>query len=91
MSTIAERLGRPDFDIQTWYGVAAPAGTPEDILARVDEVMRLATRMPEMRARLGELGLAPRALASRAEVKAAVHSEIARWSRLVEAAGIERQ
>ena len=57
----------------------------------LDEVMRLATRTPEMRARLGELGLAPAALASRAEVKTAVHGEIARWSRLVEAAGIERQ
>ena len=89
--TVAELLGQPDFDIQTWYAVAAPAGTPEDILARVDEVMRLATRTPEMRARLDELGLAPAALASRAEVKTAVHGEIARWSRLVEAAGIERQ
>jgi tripartite-type tricarboxylate transporter receptor subunit TctC len=54
-------------------------------------VTRQATGAPEMRARLGELGLAPRALGSRAEVKAAVHGEIARWSRLVEAAKIERQ
>jgi tripartite-type tricarboxylate transporter receptor subunit TctC len=89
--TVAELLGEPDFDIQTWYAVAAPAGTPDDILARVDEVTRQATGAPEMRARLGELGLAPRALGSRAEVKAAVHGEIARWSRLVEAAKIERQ
>jgi hypothetical protein len=44
-----------------------------------------------MRARLLELGLAPRPAASRAEVRAAVQSEIARWTRMVEVARIERQ
>ena len=89
--TVAELLGQPDFDIRTWYAVAAPAGTPAEVLARIEEVTRAATTTPEMRARLGELGLAPQSLGSRAEVRAMVHAEIARWSRLVEQAGIERQ
>jgi tripartite-type tricarboxylate transporter receptor subunit TctC len=89
--TVAELLGQPDFDIQTWYAMAAPAGTPADILQRVDEVTRQITTTPEMRARLADLGFAPRSLASRAEVRAMVHAEIARWGRLVEAANIERQ
>jgi tripartite-type tricarboxylate transporter receptor subunit TctC len=89
--TVAELLGQPDFDIQTWYAVAAPAGTPAEVLARVDEVTKAAANSPEMRAKLADLGLAPRALPSRAEVRAAVHAEIARWTRLVEAANIERQ
>jgi len=89
--TVAELLGQPDFDIETWYAIAAPAGTPPDILARIEEVTRAAAATPEMRARLGELGLAPRALGSRAEVREAVHAEIARWARMVEAARIERQ
>jgi tripartite-type tricarboxylate transporter receptor subunit TctC len=89
--TVAELLGQPDFDIQTWYAVAAPAGTPAEILGRVDEVARQVAASPEIRSRLGELGLAPRTLGSRAEVRAAVHAEIARWTRLVESANIERQ
>jgi hypothetical protein len=44
-----------------------------------------------MRARLGELGLAPSAISSRAEVRQAVHAEIARWGAMVERARIERQ
>jgi tripartite-type tricarboxylate transporter receptor subunit TctC len=89
--TVAELLGQPDFAIETWYAVAAPAGTPPDILARIEEVTRAATAAPEMRARLGELGLAPSAISSRAEVRQAVHAEIARWGAMVERARIERQ
>jgi tripartite-type tricarboxylate transporter receptor subunit TctC len=89
--TVGELLGQPDFDIETWYAVAAPAGTPPDILARIEEVTRAATAAPEMRARLGELGLAPSAIGSRAEARQAVHAEIARWSAMVDRARIERQ
>jgi tripartite-type tricarboxylate transporter receptor subunit TctC len=89
--TVAELLGQPDFDIQTWYAIAAPAGTPPEVLSRIEEATRAATAMPEMRARLGELGLAPWTLPARAEVRATVHAEIARWSRVVETARIERQ
>jgi tripartite-type tricarboxylate transporter receptor subunit TctC len=89
--TVAELLGQPEFDIETWYALAAPAGTPAEILTRIEEVTRAAVTTPEMRARLAELGLAPRSLGSRAEVRDTVHGEIARWSRMVERARIERQ
>jgi len=89
--TVAELLRQPDFDIQTWYAVAAPAGTPDDILQRVDEVTRQALTVPELRSRLIELGVTPRSLGSRTEVRAMVHAEIARWTRVVETARIERQ
>ena len=89
--TVAELLGQPDFDIQTWYAVAAPAGTPGDVIARIDEVTRQVTGTPEMRARLAELGFAPLSLASPADVRAMVHGEIARWTRTVQQARIEQQ
>jgi tripartite-type tricarboxylate transporter receptor subunit TctC len=89
--TVAELLGQPDFDIQTWYAVAAPAGTPADVIARIDEVTRQVAGSAEMRTRLGELGLAPRSLANPAAVKAMVHGEIQRWTRTVETARIEQQ
>ncbi|HEV7266780.1 MAG TPA: tripartite tricarboxylate transporter substrate-binding protein [Falsiroseomonas sp.] len=89
--TVAELLNQPDFDIPTWYALAAPAGTPDGVLARIDAATRKVIAMPEISAKLVELGLAPRALGSRAEVEAMVHAEIARWSRLVDSAGIARQ
>ncbi|WP_237212882.1 tripartite tricarboxylate transporter substrate-binding protein [Falsiroseomonas oryziterrae] len=89
--TVAELLGQPDFDIQTWYTVAAPAGTPEEVLQRIDEVTRQVVAQPEMRARLLELGVAPRSFATRAELRAMVHGEIGRWTRVVAAARIEQQ
>jgi len=89
--TVAELLGQPDFDIQTWYAVAAPAGTPAEIIDRVDAVTRQVTGTAEMRARLAELGMAPRSLPSPDDVRAMVHAEIARWQRVVQAARIEQQ
>ncbi|MGG5818038.1 Bug family tripartite tricarboxylate transporter substrate binding protein [Falsiroseomonas sp. HW251] len=89
--TVAELLGQPDFDIQTWYAVAAPMGTPEDILVRLDEVTRAAVAVPDVRTRLIELGVSPRSLGSRAEVRAMVREEIERWRRVVASANIEQQ
>jgi tripartite-type tricarboxylate transporter receptor subunit TctC len=89
--TVGELLGQPDFDIQTWYAVAAPAGTPDDILQRIDEVTRHVVALPDVRTRLIELGVTPRSLGNRAEVRAMVHAEIARWRGVVQAARIEQQ
>jgi tripartite-type tricarboxylate transporter receptor subunit TctC len=89
--TVAELLNQPDFDIPTWYALAAPAGTPDAVLARINAGMRKVIAQPEISEKLVQLGLAPQALASRGAVKAMVHAEIARWSRLVESAKIERQ
>jgi tripartite-type tricarboxylate transporter receptor subunit TctC len=89
--TVAERLGQRDFDIATWYAIALPVGVPAEIVARVEEVTKQVTGSAEMRARLAELGLAPRPMGAPAEVKAMVRAEIARWSGLIERARIERQ
>ena len=89
--TVAELLGQPGFDIQTWYAIAVPTGTPPAVVARLSEATAAVLADPALRARLGELGLAPRAPAPPAVVKEAVHAEIARWSQVIERAGIERQ
>ncbi|MBI0534304.1 tripartite tricarboxylate transporter substrate binding protein [Roseomonas sp. KE2513] len=89
--TVAELLGDPGFDIQTWYAIAVPAGTPPAVVARLSETTAAVLADPTLRARLGELGLAPRPATLPAAVKEAVHAEIARWSGVIERAGIERQ
>jgi tripartite-type tricarboxylate transporter receptor subunit TctC len=88
--TVAELLGAPDFDIQTWYAIAVPAGTPPESIARITEATGAALADPALRTRLGELGLAPRPAIPPAAVKAAVHAEITRWAGVIERTGMER-
>ena len=88
--TVAALLGAPDFDIQTWYAIAVPGGTPAANVARLTEATGTVLADPVLRARLGELGLAPREAMPPAMVRAGVHAEIGRWARVIEAARIER-
>ena len=60
-------------------------------MARLSGATAAVLADPALRARLGELGLAPRPATPPAAVKEAVHAEISRWSGVIERAGIERQ
>ncbi len=89
--TVAEALGAPDFDIETWYAIAAPANTPPAVVERVMETARAMSRNEDLRGRLGTLGLAPRDPGTPASTRTAVHNEIARWAEVIERTKIERQ
>jgi tripartite-type tricarboxylate transporter receptor subunit TctC len=89
--TVAEALGRPDFDIETWYAIGAPAGTPPAVAGRITEVMGQLHGDPALRSRLGELGLVPREPGTPATTRATVHAEIARWAEVIERTRMERQ
>ncbi len=89
--TVAEALGRPDFDIETWYAIGAPARTPPSVVERITEVARGMHADTTLRARLGELGLTAREPGTPAETKATVHAEIARWAEVIERTRMERQ
>lgn len=55
--TVAEAAGLPGFRCTTDFAMFAPAGTPDDILRRVNAAALVALRAPEVRARLGEIGI----------------------------------
>ena len=83
--TIAES-GLPGFAATTWWGILAPAGTPQPIIARIDfEVARI-LKQPEVRARLDAQGFEP--VASTPEsFTAFMRSEIELWAKAVKASG----
>ncbi len=89
--TVAEALGRPEFDIETWYALGAPARTPPEVIARITDVARQMHANAELRARLGDLGLVPRDPGTPAETRATVQAEIARWAEVIERTRMERQ
>jgi tripartite-type tricarboxylate transporter receptor subunit TctC len=82
LPAIAETL--PDYDSAVWYGVLAPAGTPADIIARLNREFLTALKNAELRQRLMTeafelIGTSPE------ELGAYMRSEIARWAKLVKA------
>ena len=58
VATVAEQ-GHPELAIEPWYGLVAPAGTPADIVAKLNEALRDCLRAPEVRSQFERLGYVP--------------------------------
>jgi tripartite-type tricarboxylate transporter receptor subunit TctC len=80
--------GVPGFDVAGWFMVVAPAQTPPAIVARLHDEMKGALATPQVKEQIVKLSLVPLADPSVDEMKAFVKSEIERWGKVVEAAGI---
>lgn len=76
------------FDVAGWFLVVAPARTPPVVVAKLHDQMRNALAAPEVKQQIARLALIPLETPSVDELKAFVKSEIARWGKVVEAAGI---
>jgi tripartite-type tricarboxylate transporter receptor subunit TctC len=55
VATLAENAV-PGFDLQAWLGIAAPAGAPPDVVARLSQAIREITEMPEVQRRMAAMG-----------------------------------
>ena len=86
LPTFAES-GYPEFEVTAWYAIFGPAGMPDEIVSRLNAEIVKALAMPDLRDRLQKLGAAPVG-SSAAELAAHVRAELARWTRVVKAAGI---
>jgi tripartite-type tricarboxylate transporter receptor subunit TctC len=85
--TFAE-LGYPALDISLWYGIAAPAGTPRAVVARLNEELAKVLALPEIRRSLADQG-ADAGGGSPEDFGAFMRSESDRWSAVVRRAGIK--
>src|SRR3989338_8285852 len=56
--TLAES-GYTGFDVQSWFGLAAPAGTPRAVIEQVNAALNKVLAQPEVRTRLQELAATP--------------------------------
>ncbi|KQM68479.1 tripartite tricarboxylate transporter substrate binding protein [Xylophilus sp. Leaf220] len=84
--TIAE-AGLPGVDAGVWWGLLAPARTPPEILARLNAEVGKVLAEPAVRQRLGELG-AVTTPGTAAQFGTFLGSEIDRWSKVIQSAGI---
>ncbi|HYC45007.1 MAG TPA: tripartite tricarboxylate transporter substrate binding protein [Burkholderiales bacterium] len=87
LPTMAE-AGVAGYTIVNWRGLLAPAGTPREIIARLHAEVVKAIALPDLRDALEREGYEPMGDAP-AQFAALIRSEIARYAKIVKAAGIE--
>ena len=86
----SKESGFPDFEISGWYGVAAPANTPRDVVARLNSAYASAIKMKEVRDVLQTDGLEATSN-SPEEMTAFSRSEFNRWGAVVKASGVRAE
>ena len=85
LPTVAE-AGLAGYESSQWYGVFAPAGTPEDILNSLNGQVVKIVRAPEMQQRLHEDGIVPVGN-SRQQFSAYIKTELVKWADVVKRSG----
>ena len=78
--------GIQGFDISNWFGVFAPAGTPEEILNKLNAEIVKALNLPDVKERLASQG-AEVVGNSRAEFQKFIAAEMAKYSKLIKESG----
>ena len=85
--TTAE-LGMPELMLESWYGVVAPAGTPQPIIDRLNREITAVLDTPRVKNALKTLNTEAARDTSAANFGKTIASEIARWKPVIQAAGI---
>jgi len=87
--TMAE-AGVPGIESGAWFGLFAPAGTPREIVSRLNAEINRALADPELRERLTTIGLEPRTM-RQPEFSKYVKEEVEKWGRVIKTTGITPQ
>jgi tripartite-type tricarboxylate transporter receptor subunit TctC len=86
--TVAETV--PGFEATTWFAMFAPAGTPPDVVARLNSEMKRVFSLPDVQDRLKMLGLEPW-LSTPDELAKYQATEIIKWAQVVKESGAKAE
>jgi tripartite-type tricarboxylate transporter receptor subunit TctC len=86
--TVAEALNIPDYEVDSWYAMFAPAKTPGAVIARMQKEIARAVQLPDVRQKLMEQGGDPVA-GMPADLDRVVKSELKKWAEVIQAAKIK--
>jgi tripartite-type tricarboxylate transporter receptor subunit TctC len=88
LPTVAEGAKLPDYEVGTWFGLVAPAKTPDPVMRKLAGDVNAILAMPDVKAKFEGLGmdLNPQ---SPAEFDAFVNKEFTKWTKVIKQAGIE--
>jgi tripartite-type tricarboxylate transporter receptor subunit TctC len=85
---IAETL--PGYEASVWYGIAAPKGTPPEIVDKLNRAVNAALADPKVQTRMADLGGEPMPMTP-PEFGKLVADETEKWSKVIRAAGIKAE
>jgi tripartite-type tricarboxylate transporter receptor subunit TctC len=83
---VAETL--PGFEVNSWYGLMAPAGTPPAIVNKLYQEVAQILKLPEIASRMKDNGLDPEGTTPE-QYGAKIRADLVRWANSVKAAGIK--
>jgi tripartite-type tricarboxylate transporter receptor subunit TctC len=86
--TVAEALDLPDFEVDSWIAMFAPAKTPPPVVARMHKEIARVVQIPEVRQKLIEQTADPVA-SSPAELDRVVKNELKKWAEVIRSAKIQ--
>ncbi|MDB5773071.1 MAG: tripartite tricarboxylate transporter substrate binding protein [Burkholderia sp.] len=89
LPTFAES-GMPGFEVTAWYAIFAPAGTPKDVVAKLNSGIVKAVGMKDVKEKFDSLGAVPVG-GTPDELGAYVKAEIARWAGAVKSSGAKAE
>ena len=84
--TIGETV--PGYEVSIWYGIAAPRGTPPEVIEKLNQAVNAVLAYPKLQARLAELGGEPMPMTP-AEFGKLVAEETEKWAKVIRAANIK--
>ena len=87
MPTLQE-AGVKDFDVSSWFGLFALAGTPREIVALLSSELQKSAAAPETRQRLSDIGLQT-VTSTPDELREMVRREQARWKEVIRVAQVK--
>jgi tripartite-type tricarboxylate transporter receptor subunit TctC len=85
--TTAE-VGMPDLLIENWYGMFAPSGTPQNIVAEINRVANAAMNDPQVKQKLADQGLTV-AGDTPEQFRAFIDTETTKWAKVMNEAGVK--
>jgi tripartite-type tricarboxylate transporter receptor subunit TctC len=88
--TLAAETGIKDFDVSVWLGFVVPAGTPADIVSKLNQEIVRVLGVPEVKEKLSSIGLEPGG-GSPAEFQAFIRAETEKWTRVIKASGFKAE
>jgi tripartite-type tricarboxylate transporter receptor subunit TctC len=77
-----DQAGVPGYEVNTWMGVFAPAGTPKDISAKIEAAIKEAVAMPDVRSHFEATGANMRS-GTAEEMRQVLAADTAKWAKLV--------
>ena len=83
-------IGVPGFDVSGWFMLVAQGKTPAPIVDKLHTELKAVMALPDVKTQIAKISLLPLDTPSVSEMQTFVKSEIARWGKVVETAGIAR-